>query len=84
MGIIYKYCHLKNWVIVVLNEFLMKKSGQREKHRALNTDLGLEIGAIIQYMHHHVMAKVWKASDNARAQVSCFCKSSTSPFLFNI
>jgi bacterioferritin (cytochrome b1) len=60
---------------------MMKKSGQREKHRALNTDLGLEIGVIIQYMHHHVMAKVWKASDNARADVM-FLQEFNFPFSF--
>ncbi|MFQ6065470.1 MAG: bacterioferritin [Candidatus Bathyarchaeia archaeon] len=37
--------------------FLMKKADRQKIIKALNTDLGLEIGAIIQYLHHHVMAE---------------------------
>ncbi len=35
----------------------MKKADRQKIIKALNTDLGLEIGAIIQYLHHHVMAE---------------------------
>ena len=35
----------------------MKKADREGSIKALNPDLGLEIGAIIQYMHHHVMAE---------------------------
>lgn len=35
----------------------MKKADRERSIKALNTDLGPEIGAIIQYMHHHVMAE---------------------------
>jgi bacterioferritin len=35
----------------------MKKADRQKIIKALNTDLGLEIGAIIQYMYHHVMAE---------------------------
>jgi bacterioferritin len=37
--------------------FLMKKADRQKIIKALNTDLGLEIGAIIQYLYHHVMAE---------------------------
>lgn len=35
----------------------MKKADRQNIIKALNMDLGLEIGAIIQYLHHHVMAE---------------------------
>jgi bacterioferritin len=36
---------------------MMKKGDRQKIIKALNTDLGLEIAAIIQYMHHHVTAE---------------------------
>jgi bacterioferritin len=36
---------------------MMKKADREKIIKALNTDLGLEIGAIIQYLYHHVMAE---------------------------
>lgn len=35
----------------------MKKADRQKIIKALNTDLGMEIGAIIQYLYHHVMAE---------------------------
>ena len=35
----------------------MKKADRQRIIKALNTDLGMEIGAIIQYLYHHVMAE---------------------------
>ena len=35
----------------------MKKADRQKIIKALNMDLGLEIGAIIQYLYHHVMAE---------------------------
>jgi len=35
----------------------MKKADRQKIIKALNMDLGLEIGAIMQYLHHHVMAE---------------------------
>jgi len=36
---------------------MMKKADREKIIKALNTDLGMEIGAIIQYLYHHVMAE---------------------------
>lgn len=35
----------------------MKKADRPKIIKALNMDLGLEIGAIVQYLYHHVMAE---------------------------
>jgi len=35
----------------------MKKADRQKIIKALNMDLGLEIGAIVQYLYHHVMAE---------------------------
>lgn len=37
--------------------FMMKKADRPKIIKALNMDLGLEIGAIVQYLYHHVMAE---------------------------
>ncbi|MFQ5888344.1 MAG: bacterioferritin [Candidatus Hydrothermarchaeales archaeon] len=37
--------------------FLMSKKDRKRVIEALNVDLGLEIGAIIQYLHHHFTAE---------------------------
>jgi len=37
--------------------FMMKKTDRQSIIKALNMDLGLEIGAIVQYLYHHVMAE---------------------------
>jgi bacterioferritin len=37
--------------------FMMKKADRQKIIKALNTDLELEIGAIIQYLYHHIMAE---------------------------
>jgi len=36
---------------------MMKKADRQKIIKALNTDIGMEIGAIIQYLYHHVMAE---------------------------
>ena len=36
---------------------LMSKADREKIIKALNTDIGLEIGAIIQYLHHHFTAE---------------------------
>lgn len=41
--------------------FLLKKVDREKIIKALNTDVGLELGAIIQYMHHHWMAEGMKS-----------------------
>jgi len=37
--------------------FLLKKEDKEKIIEALNTDVGLELGATIQYLHHHWMAE---------------------------
>ena len=37
--------------------FMMKKADRQKIIKALNMDLGLEIGAIVQYLYHHVVAE---------------------------
>jgi len=36
---------------------MIKKADRQKIIKALNTDIGMEIGAIIQYLYHHVMAE---------------------------